>query len=177
MSRLIWSLFALAGGVFWGLCFSGQGFQWAPWIALTPLLLLLGQPRPGLTGFLFVASSWLVAIPWIAGTLINFGSLSPWLAWPLLLALASYLGLYGAAFSLLMHRRWRTGPAWTLLVGAPALWVVLEWVRSWMISGFPWNLAGYAWIEVPGALEASAWIGAYGVSYLVVFTSGHRSRH
>jgi apolipoprotein N-acyltransferase len=40
-----------------------------------------------------------------------------------------------------------------------------------MISGFPWNLAGYAWIEVPGALEASAWIGAYGVSYLVVFTS------
>jgi len=171
VSRLIWLLYALIGGVFWGLCFSAQGFQWAPWIALAPLLLLMGQPRPGLSGFLFVASSWLIAIPWIAGTLVNFGSMSPWLAWLLLLALVAYLGLYGAAFSFLVHRTWRTGSAWTLLLGAPALWVLLEWVRGWMLSGFPWNLAGYAWIEVPGALEASAWIGAYGVSFLVVFSN------
>jgi apolipoprotein N-acyltransferase len=171
VSRFVWPLYALVGGVFWGLCFSAEGFQWAAWIALAPLFLLLGQPRPLLSGFLFIGSSWLVAIPWIAGTLVNFGSLSNWLAWPLLAALCAYLGLYGLAFAWLARRLWQRGPDWTLLLGAPAIWVMLEWVRTWMISGFPWNLAGYAWIEVPGALEASAWIGAYGVSFLVVLAN------
>jgi apolipoprotein N-acyltransferase len=39
------------------------------------------------------------------------------------------------------------------------------------LSGFPWNLAGYAWEEVPGALPLTAWVGAYGVSYLVLFAN------
>ena len=34
----------------------------------------------------------------------------------------------------------------------PALWVALEWLRTYLGGGFPWNLAGYAWVEVPGAL-------------------------
>ena len=62
---------------------------------------------------------------------------------------------------------WQRGGA-AALVGLPALWVGLEWLRAHLISGFPWNLAAYAWTEVPGALPIAAWIGAYGVSFLLV---------
>jgi apolipoprotein N-acyltransferase len=57
------------------------------------------------------------------------------------------------------------------LLGLPALWVALEWLRAHLFSGFPWNLAAYAWTEVPGALPVAAWIGAYGVSYLLLLAN------
>jgi apolipoprotein N-acyltransferase len=53
----------------------------------------------------------------------------------------------------------------------PALWVGLEWLRTSLFGGFPWNLAAYAWVDVPGALPLAAWIGAYGVSFLVLFVA------
>ena len=49
--------------------------------------------------------------------------------------------------------------------------MALEWLRTYLLGGFPWNLAGYAWERVPGALPASAWVGAYGVSFLLVFAN------
>ena len=88
------------------------------------------------------------------------------LAVVLLTLLAAYLGAYHAAFAWLGRALWRRGGA--ALLALPALWCVLEVVRSWMISGFPWNLAGNAWIAMPGALGATAWIGVYGVSFLLV---------
>ena len=62
------------------------------------------------------------------------------------------------------------------MFAAASVWVVLEWVRAWALSGFPWNMIAYAWVEVPGALAASAWIGAYGVSFLVVWANAGLAR-
>ncbi len=49
--------------------------------------------------------------------------------------------------------------------------MALEWLRTYLGGGFPWNLAGYSWVDVPGALPLSAWIGAYGISFLALLTS------
>jgi apolipoprotein N-acyltransferase len=71
-----------------------------------------------------------------------------------------------------MWRRWAAGSRCGLaLVTLPALWVALEWLRTYLLGGFPWNLAAYAWIGVPGALPLSAWIGAYGISFLVMLVA------
>jgi len=73
-------------------------------------------------------------------------------------------------------RRPRTAPppalrAAVALIGLPSLWGFLEWVRTWLFGGFPWNPAGHAWLEVPGALPTSAWIGVYGVGALAVLAN------
>jgi len=163
-------LLALGGGAVWGLCFGQQAWILAPWIALLPLLLLLGQRRAAALGWAHGMAFWLVSIPWIIPTLENYGQLPGWLAVLSLLALVCYLALFTALFAGVGGILWRFGGAVALL-GLPALWVVVEWFRGYLFTGFPWNLAGYAWIDMPGALQLAAWVGAYGVGALLVLAN------
>lgn len=119
-------------------------------------------------GWLHGVVFWLASIPWIAPTLEVYGRLPVWLSWVLLLVLALYLGLFHGLFASLGGVLWRRLPWPLLLAVLPSLWVALELVRGWFLSGFPWNLAAYAWVEVPGALPLSSWIGPYGVGWLLV---------
>jgi len=160
-------LLAAAGGVAWGLCFGARPLPWLAVVAPAALFPLLGRRRPFLLGWLHGAVSWCVAIPWIVPTLTIYGQLDGWLAGVSLLLLAAYLGLFTALFAALGARLWRAADPLTL-AALPALWVALELVRGWALSGFPWNLAAYAWLAVPGALPLAAWTGAWGVSYLAL---------
>lgn len=168
------TVLAVAGGVLWGLQFGRRELLVAPWLALVPFFALLVLERPVRFAFLHGVVSWLTAIPWIVATLVTYGGLPGPLAGLCLLLLASYLALFPALFAALGSALWRStgrGASLVALVGLPALWVALEWLRGHLLSGFPWNLAGYAWIGAPGALALSSWIGAYGLSGLVVFAN------
>lgn len=57
-----------------------------------------------------------------------------------------------------------------ILFYLPLLWVLFEWLRSWLLTGFPWLLSGYPMIETPLASYAPI-IGIYGLSLLVAFLS------
>lgn len=159
----------------WGLCFSVQ--PWIPLclVGLVPLFLLLPQRRAWLLGWLHGIATWTVALFWIVDTLTTYGQIEGWLAGLLLLGLAAFLGLYHALFAAVGSRLWRRGGA-LALAALPALWVLLEVLRGVAFSGFPWNLAAYAWTGVPGALRSAAWIGAWGVSFLVVLVSAAIAR-
>ena len=169
-STMLSLLVAAAGGVVWGWQFAREPFLIAPWIALVPLVLLLDRPRPWATGLVHGLVTWLTAIPWIAPTLVTFGHLPGWLSWLSLGLVAGYLGAYHALFAGIGARLTSRSLA-LALVGLPSLWVVLESTRGWLFGGFPWNLAAYAWIELPGALPLAAWIGPWGLSWLVVFAN------
>jgi apolipoprotein N-acyltransferase len=163
-------LLAVGGGGAFGLCFGKQTSLWLPWLALVPLMLLLGRPRAGLWGWLHGVAFWMVAMAWLPPTLVTHGGLPPVLGWTGLLLVALYLGFDQAVFAVLGARIWRRGGVVALLA-LPALWVVLEWWRGFFFGRFPWNLAAYAWVDVPGALPVSASIGAFGVSFVVVFAN------
>lgn len=158
---------AILGGLAWAACFQAEPRSWLAWIAFAPLVMLLGRPRAPLWGALWGLTAWLAMVPWIAPTLETFGGLSSWLAWPLVVLLAAVLGAEGAVFAWLGARCWRRSDGWPLVV-LPSIWVPLELARGFFANGFPWNLAAYAWIDVPGALALSSWIGAWGVSWCVV---------
>lgn len=170
MAPLLRPLIAVLGGAVWALCFGRDALAFAPWLALVPLLLLLGDRRAAWLGLLHGTTYWLASASWIAQTLETYGRLPGWLAVALLILMALYLGAYTSAFAWLGRRVWLRGGA-ASLIGLPALWVALEWLRTYVWTGFPWNLAGYAWAEVPGALPLSAWVGIYGISFLVLFAN------
>ncbi|HVR97999.1 MAG TPA: apolipoprotein N-acyltransferase [Thermoanaerobaculia bacterium] len=168
---LSWTLLAAGGGLVWALCFARQPLSFASWLALAPLLLLLRSPWPGRLAFLHGFVAWMVSLNWIVPTLETYGGGIPKpLGFALTGLLAAYLSLFGAVFARLGAPVWRRGGLARLFV-LPALWVALEWLRTLLFGGFPWNLAAYAWVEVPGALPLSAWIGAYGISFLLLLAN------
>jgi apolipoprotein N-acyltransferase len=174
-SRLLWLLLAAGGGVLWGLSFFRVPLGLGAWLTLAPLPLLLGHRRAGSLAFLHGLACWETGLYWIVPTLREFGGISLPLAVLLTSVLAAYLALFHAVFGWLGGPLWRrlsAGDRYGLaLFALPALWVALEWLRTWFLGGFPWNLAAYAWIAVPGALPLSALLGAYGISYLVMLVA------
>lgn len=160
---------AALGGLLWGASFAREPRAWLPLLALVPMALALGGRRPFLAGWLFGALGWLVALPWIVPTLTTYGLLPGWLAGLALLLLAGYLGLYQGLFAWLAAPAWRRG-SWLAWLLPPALWVAVEVARGHLLTGFPWNLAAHAWVDLPGALPLAAWVGAHGVSWLLVAT-------
>lgn len=56
-----------------------------------------------------------------------------------------------------------------ILLGLSGFWVVLEWVRGWLFSGYPWlPLAASQW-QRPVLLQLLPWTGAYGLSFVLIF--------
>jgi len=66
--------------------------------------------------------------------------------------------------------RWVRDAAGPLLL-FPAAWVLGEWVRGWLFTGFPWLAIGYSQIDSPLAGYAPL-AGVYGVSLTVAVSSG-----
>lgn len=161
---------ALVSAVAWSLCFEQEPAVLLPWVALAPMLFLLGRRRPFLWGWLFGFVFWATSMSWLTPTLMEHGGLNPLLARFLNLLCALYLGLDQALFAWVGSRLWRRGGSAALL-GLPSLWVVMEVLRGFPFGGFPWNLAAYAWVETPGALLLSAWVGAFGVSWWLLFAN------
>jgi len=170
LRRLLWPLFAAVSGVLWALCFGKHSLPWASFVALAPLVLLLRSPAPGRLGWLHGFVYWMTALSWIPPTMVTYGHMPLPAAIPLVGLLAGYLALSHAAFAgfgAVILRRGGLLP-W---IGLPALWTALEWLRTYLGGGFPWNLAAYAWTDLPGALPLSAAVGAYGISFLLVFAA------
>ncbi len=56
------------------------------------------------------------------------------------------------------------------LLYIPVFWLFFEWLRSWILTGFPWIIVGYPMIETPISAYAPVF-GIYGLSYLVIVIS------
>ena len=63
----------------------------------------------------------------------------------------------------------RRSPALALLL-SPFLWVAMEIARTYLITGFPWNLLGYA-VQSAGLRQIACVTGVYGLSFLAATTS------
>ena len=50
-----------------------------------------------------------------------------------------------------------------------SLWGLMEWLRSYILTGFPWNLIGYTWSI--SMLQSTAWIGVYGLSFITILAA------
>lgn len=100
----------------------------------------------------------------------QYGDLPSVVAVLLMLALAAYLALYPALFTLIVHRLTaRFGIRGLLL--APAVWVTTELGRSYVITGFPWELLGYSQTTVLPIAQLASIFGVYGLSAIVALVS------
>ena len=87
---------------------------------------------------------------------------------------ASLIGamtIYFAGLCYLATRFWLKDGATRAWLALPALWVLLEWLRGWVLSGFPWLSLGYAMIDSPLRGWAPL-LGVYGVTWAAATAAG-----
>ena len=120
--------------------------------------------KPFLTAWLFGLGWFGAGISWVHVSIADFGGLPIVLSLGLMLILCSYLALY-PALALWCAKRYFAPRLWPLAL--PLLWTATEWLRSWMLSGFPWLSLGYNQIDSP----LQGWlplIGETGVTALII---------
>jgi apolipoprotein N-acyltransferase len=101
---------------------------------------------------------------WLYTCLHVFGLVPVWLTLVLQAALIAIASFYSAALCYLANRFWLKPGATRDWLVLPALWVLLEWLRGWVLSGFPWLSLGYALIDSPLAGWAPL-LGVYGLTW------------
>jgi apolipoprotein N-acyltransferase len=144
-------------------------FGWWPIAILAPaalFALIRGLPprRAGWTGAAFGAGLFAFGTYWLYTCLHVFGLVPIWLTILLQAALIGLMSLYPAALCYLANRFWLKPGATRAWLVLPVLWVLLEWLRGWALSGFPWLSLGYALIDSP----LKGWaplFGVYGVTW------------
>jgi apolipoprotein N-acyltransferase len=163
-------MFFLAGAILM-LSFAPVGWYLLQPLILLPLLhaFLISSPRTAAAyGFCFGAGLFLAGTYWLYISIHVFGQAPLLLAIFLMLALVVIMGLYYAAAGWLTARL-SDGKAMRLLLVAPSVWVAIEWIRGWFLSGFPWMSLGYGQIDSPLAGIAPV-LGVYGISLAVMFS-------
>ena len=144
-------------------------------MALAPLLVAIGQParparRPFLLGFLTGAVYFTGTLYWLTDVMTTFGGLPTPVAAGVALLLIVYLSLYPAFFaSTIAAGVRRLGPR--ALWAAPVVWAGTEWLRGFLLTGFPWVPLGNSQIDVAPIAQAASLVGVYGLSALVAFGS------
>jgi apolipoprotein N-acyltransferase len=161
--------FSMGSGALLTLAFPNFDQGWLAWIALVPLLLAVRETRWQTSFCLGLAAGlvhYLSLVYWTAHTMHTYGRL-PWLqSVALLLLLSAFLSLFPAVYTALLTF-FKSAPLPMLAVSSMA-WTALEYVRTWLFTGFPWELLGYSQYDHLWVVQFADIFGVYGVSALVV---------
>jgi len=153
------------------LAFAPFGWSLLPLLVLVPFLFvcLTNSPRDSAKhAFWFGFGLFLTGTYWIYISVVVFGNAPTWIALLLMIGLVLIMAL---AFWITgwLTSRLASGEPWRLLAIAPAVWVLFEWTRGWILTGFPWMALGYS--QVDSALAGWAPVlGVYGVSAMLVLS-------
>ena len=158
-------------------CLTTLAFDPFGWSLLIPILLLpilfiwmTVSPREaaGHT-FWYGIGLFLTGTYWIYISVVVFGQAPAWIAFLLMLGLTFIMSLWLFVAGWIVSRLTQGEPL-QLLATAPAAWVLIEWLRGWVATGFPWLAFGYANVDSYFGGYAPVF-GVYGVSFAVVLTA------
>ena len=164
---------SLVSGLLLFACFPLVNLSALVWVASLPLLLaVVSESRWGrgfwlgyLAGAAFLSGS----CYWFVSVMQGYGNLAPPLAVGVLvlfvIVFSTFYGVFGLFETVVARRN-----ANLALLLSPFLWVALELARTYMITGFPWNLLGYA-VRPVGLEQLASVTAVYGLSFLAVATS------
>jgi apolipoprotein N-acyltransferase len=136
-----------------------------------PLLYAIVNAKSGRQAFLFgwlsQTIAWLMMVPWVVRVMSHYGGLPYFTGVAIFVVMSLYLGLYGAVFALVIYAlklRERFLP-WLLV---PLAWAAIEFVRTYLFTGFPWNLIGAAIVDYTPLIQIDRFAGPYLLGCLVL---------
>jgi apolipoprotein N-acyltransferase len=162
-------LMALLSGLLLFLSFPKFGNGILAWVALIPLFHVLrdAKPREGFKiGFLAGLIAHVGILYWISHVVVQYGNLPVYAGIAAVLLLAAYLSLYTAFFAMGVVFLRARGSA--VYLSAPLLWTVLEFARSHLLTGFPWENLAYSQYLFGNIIQIADITGIYGITFTIV---------
>ncbi len=145
--------------------FYGLALLWGVFGGLTLCYLLSATAKPGWsafrTGWAAGTAYFAVSLHWIVEPFLVDIARHGWMAPFALVLLSGGLALFWGA-AVWFARRMAVRPLAFALAWAASM-AFAEFIRGHVLTGFPWALLGYVWIEAP-ALAAAAIMGPYGLT-------------
>ncbi len=168
---------ALALGALAALGFQPLGLWPLTLLGMAGLMALVadapGWKRAVQIGWCFGLGHFALGLNWIATAFTYQANMPAWLGWIAVLGAAAYLAVYPALAS---------GAAWlarrsplALVLAFAGAWIIAEWLRSWLFTGFAWNPLGVALLgsyQWPALAASTGWLGTYALSGLAVLLAG-----
>jgi apolipoprotein N-acyltransferase len=138
--------------------------------AFAGLILMLDRPlcRAGafFTGWWWGFGYFTAGLYWIANALFvdiaKFGWLVPFAVFGLSAGFAVFPGL-----ATLLTRDARSR-GWARILVFAGAWPLVDWLRGWVLTGFPWNLIASVWTFSDAMIQPAAWLGAHGLGFATV---------
>ena len=159
-----------ATGGLYPLCFPNFDLGWLAFFILVPLHLAIDNLKlrqAFLWGWLAGVIAFIGIMSWVITAMNLYGKVPLFISTLLMLLLATYLGLYVGLYTLGVTWIQNSWPK-AIVIGGPCLWVALELLRTYFLSGLPWGLLGYSQYQWLTIIQFADLTGVYGVSFLIV---------
>ncbi|WP_370737196.1 apolipoprotein N-acyltransferase [Vibrio aerogenes] len=120
------------------------------------LLILIDQQTPRhafIIGLIWGLGFFGHGINWVHVSIDTFGGVPPSVSFLLVGLLSAYLSLYPALFCWTLNRLFPLRNTNRFLLATPVLWLITEWLRGWIFTGFPWLWLGYS--------QADTWLSGF----------------
>ena len=168
-----YSLLFIAGAIS-VLAFSPFKLWWISIVSLSMLLALQLQcnSQQGFrNGFVYGLGMFGFGTSWIFHSVFDYGQAPFLVAVAVAVVLTLILSLFPAlAIWLYTKRSIVKASVFSRISFFVSVWVLIEWLRSWIFTGFPWLLFGHALIDSPFA-DVIPIFGSFGASAAIAFVS------
>ncbi len=150
-------LFALAPYGFWPLAIV------SPAILYALLMPEMSGKRAFIIGEAYGTGLWCVGAFWLYTSIHDYGNTPMWLALIMIALMGLGMGLFHGFLALLFNRMVGKQP-----FSFAALWILQEWLKTWLFTGFPWLFVGYAFTEQYWISSLAPVAGVFAVSFVAV---------
>jgi len=162
-------------GLLAALAFPTTNLFFLMWIAFIPLFFVISKSKPAISilyafiaGYVFN----LQANFWLIDTVYLFAG-NYWIAVIFYMCFCAYFAFYWAAWGWLFSTAAKYfSNTWIFVIIAACLWVLLEYVRANILTGWPWLIAGFSQYTFTLIIQIAEFTGVYGVSFFIMLVNG-----
>ena len=158
-------------GVLFVLLFPPFNFHLLAWVCLVPLLIAVSGREPlqafkcGIVaGFMYFGG----VMPWLVNVMNEYGHISNWLSFILMMVLVAYMAIYIGLFAW-SAAFFKLSADWVVL--SPFLFVTLEYLRGHLMTGYPWALLAHSQHQNPAVIQIASISSVYGVTFIIVLVN------
>lgn len=171
-------ILSVISGILYFFSFPKFDFSFFAWICFVPVFYVLLNIKfyfsnfvfkniiiysfiSSLTGYIGILY-WIIPTFKVAGESIFWGIIS-------CLLLSLYCSIYFVIFNLYFYYFYEEKNKLISLISSSIFWTILEYIRSYFLSGFPWMLLGYSQYKNLPVIQIAEFFGVYGVSFVIIF--------